>query len=149
QSLALARRLAHPFSLVLALLISADFHLLRKEGQTSLSRADECLQLAIENGFEHMSRMASAHRARALIELDRAEEGIDQLKRDVAGLRAAGSEFQVPSFLTALGYGYSKVGQVAEGLTAVAEGLTVSEKTGERWFDADLYRLKGELLLGK
>jgi predicted ATPase len=36
---------------------------------------------------------------------------------------------------------------VRDGLSAVAEGLAVSEKNSERWFDAELYRMRGELLL--
>jgi hypothetical protein len=49
--------------------------------------------------------------------------------------------------LAALGNGYAKVGRVRDGLSAVAEGLAVSEKNGERWFDPELYRTRGELLL--
>ena len=42
---------------------------------------------------------------------------------------------------------YRKVGQTAEGLTALAEALATTNKTGERWYEAELYRVKGELTL--
>jgi predicted ATPase len=58
-----------------------------------------------------------------------------------------GYEFCLTHSLAALGNGYGKVGRVRDGLAAVAEGLAVSEKNGERWFDAELYRVRGELLL--
>lgn len=94
-----------------------------------------------------MSTWAAAHRGRALIELGRFEEGVVQLKESVAALRANGWQLQLTAFLVALGDGYRKVDWVAEGLAAVAEGLVASEKNGDRWFDAELYRVRGELLL--
>jgi predicted ATPase len=42
---------------------------------------------------------------------------------------------------------YGKVGQVEEGLSALAEALAVTHKTGERYYEAELYRLKGQLTL--
>jgi class 3 adenylate cyclase/tetratricopeptide (TPR) repeat protein len=147
QALALARTLAHPFNLVFALGRSAQFHLLRREGDASLNCADECLRLATEYGFEQMSTWAAANQARALVELGRSEEGIVQLQERVAALRASGWGLQLTAFLAALSDGYGKVGRAAEGLAAVAEGLVISEKNGDRWFDAELHRLKGELLL--
>ena len=44
---------------------------------------------------------------------------------------------------------YGKTGQEEEGLTALAEALAVMDKTGERVSEAELYRLKGELLLAR
>jgi adenylate cyclase len=147
QALALARKLAHPFTLVLAFLLSADLHLLRQDGEAGLSSADECLRLGAEHGFEQTSTWAEVHRGRALIELNRAKEGIVKLEEGIAASRSNGSEFELASFMAALGNGYIKVGRMADGLSAIAEGLAVSRRTGERWFDAELYRLKGELVL--
>jgi predicted ATPase len=82
-----------------------------------------------------------------LVELNQAEEGIVQSEDGIATARAAGFEFGLAYSLVALGNGYGKAGRAADGLAAVAQGLAVSQKTGERWFDAEVYRLKGELLL--
>jgi class 3 adenylate cyclase/tetratricopeptide (TPR) repeat protein len=149
QALALARRLekAHPFNLAFALGRSGQFHLLRRDGEAILNSADECLRLATEYGFEQISTWAAAHRASALIELGRSEDGIPQLKQCITAMRANRWELELTTFLAALGNGYGKIDRVAEGLAAVAEGLVVSEKNGDRWFDAELYRVKAELLL--
>jgi predicted ATPase len=40
-----------------------------------------------------------------------------------------------------------KVGQAEEGLSALTEALTLVDKSGERFYEAELYRLKGELVL--
>jgi class 3 adenylate cyclase/tetratricopeptide (TPR) repeat protein len=147
QALALARKLARPFNLAFALGRSAQFHLLRREGEACLANADESLLLATEYGLEQVSTWAAAHRARALIELGRFEEGTVQLKEDLAVLRASDWALHLTAFLGALGDGYGKIGRVAEGLAAATEGLAVSEKNSDRWFNAELYRVRGELLL--
>jgi adenylate cyclase len=147
QAVALARKLAHPLSLALTRRRSSQFYHLRREGKASLSSADECLRLATEYGFEETFAPGPVGRGCALIELNRMEEGIVELEDGIAAARAMGYEFCLTHSLAALGNGYAKVGRVADGLSAVAEGLAVSEKNGERWFDAELYRVRGELLL--
>ena len=62
-------------------------------------------------------------------------------------MRAIGTELGRPSYLALLAEAYGKVGQVEEGLSALAEALAVVDKTGERQYEAELYRLKGELTL--
>ena len=52
-------------------------------------------------------------------------------------------------FLILLAEAYGKAGQTEEGLATLAEALTVVDKSGERFYEAELYRLKGELTLHK
>ena len=54
-----------------------------------------------------------------------------------------------PHFLALLAEAYGKVGQTEEGLSVLAEALALVDKTGERYYEAELYRLKGELTLQK
>ena len=54
-----------------------------------------------------------------------------------------GQRLDGPYFLALLAEAYGKVGQVEEGLTVLAEALAVVDKTGERFYEAELYRLKG------
>ena len=53
----------------------------------------------------------------------------------------------LPYFLALLAETYGKAGQVREGLSALAEAIALVQKNGERSHEAELYRLKGELLL--
>jgi tetratricopeptide (TPR) repeat protein len=147
RAVGLARKLAHPFSLTLSWRRSSQFYHLRREGKESLSSADECLRLATEYGFEETFAPGPVGRGCALIELNRMEEGIPELEDNIAAARATGYELGLTQSLAALGNGYAKVGRVRDGLSAVAEGLAVSEKNSERWFDAELYRIRGELFL--
>jgi predicted ATPase len=51
-------------------------------------------------------------------------------------------------YLAFLAEAYGKLGQAREGLTLLGEALAIVHKTGERFYEAEIYRLKGELLLG-
>jgi predicted ATPase len=74
-------------------------------------------------------------------------EGIVQIRQGWADLQATGVEVFRPWYLALLAEAYGKTGQGEEGLAALAEALAEVDKTGERWYEAELYRLKGELVL--
>jgi predicted ATPase len=69
------------------------------------------------------------------------------LRQGLDALRALGQEACQSYYLALLAEAYGKVGQAAEGLVVLAEALATVEKTGERFYEAELYRLKGELTL--
>ena len=75
------------------------------------------------------------------------EKGIAQLKEGLAAWRANGSRFLVPYYLYALADAHRRVGQVEEALSVIADALAAVEDTEERWCEAELHRLKGELSL--
>jgi predicted ATPase len=60
---------------------------------------------------------------------------------------ATGAEVTRPYILALLAEAQGIVGQLEAGLTALAEALTLMDATGERWYEPELYRLKGEFLL--
>jgi predicted ATPase len=75
------------------------------------------------------------------------QEGITQMQQGWAAYRATGANVRQPMYLAPLAEAYGKAGQVDEGLQALAEALAYIAQAGERWWEAELYRLKGELLL--
>ena len=77
------------------------------------------------------------------------EEGIAQLRQGMAAWRATGAEIARPLWLAFLAEAYGKAGQAAEGLTVLAEARALVHKTDERVWEAELYRLTGELLLAQ
>src|SRR5262249_52571980 len=76
-----------------------------------------------------------------------AEEGIAQIRQGLTTYRATGAELICPYWLALLTEAYGQGGQAEAGLAVLAEALAAVEKIGERWWEAELYRLKGELLL--
>jgi len=83
----------------------------------------------------------------ALAELGQREEGIAQILNGAATRHAIGSALGRTRDLALLAEEYGKVGKAEEGLASLAEAFTHAEKSGERFYEAELYRLKGELLL--
>ena len=75
------------------------------------------------------------------------EGGLKQIPQGLAAARATGTELVRPYSLALLAEAYGKTGQVEEGLTALAEALDAVDRTRERMYEAELYRLKGQLTL--
>jgi predicted ATPase len=72
---------------------------------------------------------------------------IGQIRQDLAAVRETGSALWEPYFLALLADVYAQEGQVEEGLATLAEALAAAQATGERWGEAELYRLRASLLL--
>jgi predicted ATPase len=69
------------------------------------------------------------------------------MQQGLAAYRTTGAVLLQPYFLALLSEAYHRAGQAEAGLTVLAEALRLVEHTGEHWYQAELYRLKGELLL--
>jgi len=148
EALTLARELSYPYSLAVALSYACCLHQERGEGQLTQERAEAAITLSTEQGF------AQSWLARqtilwgwALAAQGHAEEGISQMRQGLAGRLATGAELWQPYHLALLAEAYGKVGQAEEGLAALTEAMAQVDKTGERYYEAELHRLKGELAL--
>ena len=74
-------------------------------------------------------------------------EGLVQIRQGLDTYRSTGAEYQRPHFLTLLAEASGLLGQPEGGLAALEEALTLMEQTGERYYEAELHRQRGELLL--
>jgi TOMM system kinase/cyclase fusion protein len=147
DALTLAQEVSHPFSLGFALAFAAWLHQLRREGHAAHERAAALIALATDQAFPFWDSWGTVLRGWALAEQGQCAEGIAQLRQGIAAWRATGAALQLPYYLALLVEAYGKAGQAEEGLRVLAEALTAVHKTGERQHEAELYRLKGELLL--
>jgi predicted ATPase len=149
EALTLARQLSHPFSLAWALNHTARLHYLRREGQAAQEWIQSQLPLSGEHGFPYWLAVGTILRGWALAEQGKSAEGISQLCRGLAAHQATGSNLNRPDYLAMLAEAYGKAGQAEAGLYTVAEALAAVDRTEERFYEAELYRLKGELSLQK
>jgi predicted ATPase len=147
EALALAKELSYPHSLAYALGHGSIFHQLRREGQAVQELTETIISLSTQQGFPLPLARGTHLRGWALADQGQREEGTVQLRQGLAAYQATRSELFQPYFLALLAEVYGKVGQVEEGLSVVAEALAAVEKTEERWCEAELYRLRGELTL--
>jgi predicted ATPase len=147
DALTLAQELSHPFSLAFALAFAAWLHQLRREAQAVQEQAVAIIALSTDQGFLFWVAWGTILRGWALAEQGQSVEGIAQMRQGIAAWRATGAELQRPYYLALLAEAHGKAGQADEGLRVLAEALTAMHTTGERQHEAELYRLKGELLL--
>jgi TOMM system kinase/cyclase fusion protein len=147
DALTLAQELSHPFSLAFALAFAAWLHQLRREAQAVQEQAVAIIALSTDQGFLFWVAWGTILRGWALAEQGQSVEGIAQMRQGIAAWRATGAELQRPYYLALLAEAHGKAGQADVGLRVLAEALTAVHTTGERQHEAELYRLKGELLL--
>ena len=146
-ALALAQQLAHPLSLTMALRWAAVLHHLRREVSLTQARAEASMTLATDQGFPQQVATAAPLRGWALAVSGHGAEGIAQIHQGLAAFRATGATRDRPEHLALLAEASAQVGQTAEGLEALAEALTTVATSGVPWWEAELHRLRGVLLL--
>jgi predicted ATPase len=149
EALVLAQELAHPHILAWAIHIADWTHQFREEWQAAQEGTEALIALSREQGFTHFLALGTIGRGWALAEQGQGEEGIAQIRQGLAAHQAAGAEQHWSRLLAWLAEAYGKAGQTEEGFTVLTEALAVVDNTGERYYEAELYRLKGQLTLQK
>jgi class 3 adenylate cyclase/predicted ATPase len=149
ETITWAQELSHPHSLAWALCFAAELQRFLREKEQAQVQAEATVTLCSEQGFPFWLERISITQGWALAEQGRGEEGIRQIHQGLAAYRAKGAGLWLSHFLAMLAEAYGKIGQVKEGLTQLDEALTLVNQTGERYYEAELYRLKGELLLAQ
>jgi predicted ATPase len=147
QAVTLAQELSHPISLAFALEGMAELSQFRREAQRTQERAEALLTLSTEQRFAFWVVSATVLRGWALAEQGQGVEGIAQIRQGLAAWQAMGEALYQPHCHTLLANAYGNVGQTEAGLTVLAEVLADVHNTGLCYCEAELYRLKGELLL--
>jgi TOMM system kinase/cyclase fusion protein len=147
EALALAQELSHPFSLAFALEWTAQVRQFRRDGQATQEMAEAAIALSHEQGFTQRLAEAMVHRGWALAEQGQREEGSTQIRQGLAAFRATGANVGLPHHLAMLAETCVKGKQIDEGLSVLAEALAIANSGGVHWYEAELYRLKGESLL--
>jgi predicted ATPase len=147
DALAWAQQVGHPPSLMYAELFAAIFSQQRREAVATQEHADAVMALATEHGFEHRVAHGRLLKGWALAMQGDATAGVAHLQQGLDVVQGAGLKLYRPYLLALLAEAYGQAGQPEAGLTALAEAGTLVEATEERWWEAEVYRLQGELLL--
>jgi predicted ATPase len=146
-AIAEARGLAHPPSL--AGILSLGSRLLSLVGDKAAldERADQLVSVATEQGFPRFGAEGTIHRGWIKVENGDTAEGISLLRSGLSAYRSTGAEAWMPHHIALLAGACEITGQVDEAMTLLDDALQTVERTGERWFVAELHRHKGQLLL--
>lgn len=147
EALTLSRQLLQPYTLASALHFAATLHIWRREARLVQERADATITLSREHGFIRWVVGGMVRKGWALAELGSIKEGIEQLRQGIASWRDIGMKQAELQHLAMLAEAYKNGGQIEAGLRVLAEALAILHTSDERYYEAELYRLRGELLL--
>jgi adenylate cyclase len=147
ESLALARELSHPVTQTNALLYANYVHWVRGESRAALEGAEAMITLSNEHGFLQLAGIGTFLRSLALTDQGQLQEGIAGMRAIMEAMRSGGAVLGLPMMLALLAEAHGKAGQSEEGLALIAEAQEFIEKTEERSVEAEMHRVKGELLL--
>jgi class 3 adenylate cyclase/predicted ATPase len=145
KMLTYAQELRHIYSLARALFNVAVVHKWRREVDATQERARAARAIITEQGFLQLLGSITFTQGWALTAQGQHEKGIAEMRQGLATMRTIGRR-QV-EYLARLGEAYGRSGQAEEGLRLLAEALTLIDTIGERWYEAELHRIKGALLL--
>jgi len=147
EALTIAQERSHPFSMSMALGWAALLRQYRREVQATHERAEATVTLCTEQRFPLTLAWGTILRGWARAEQEAGEAGMAEIAQGLAAYRTTGTEFFRPYFLALLAEAQRKVGRAEDGRRVLAEALTLVHTTGERYWEAELHRLQGELLL--
>lgn len=146
-ALALARELAHPFSLAFALHHAALAHQQRGDRATTDRLVDELLGLATQEQFPFWSTMASIARGGETMRDGRVAEGLAAIEQGIALHRAFGADIGSTYWLALRAEAHARDGARERALQVLDEALALVESGQERLWQAELHRLRGDVLL--
>jgi len=148
EMLALSRQLGHPFDLTFVLTVGAAFHGMRREPEALVERTDEGIAIATESGIAFVEQVnGPMWRAPALIQLGEFDRCIAEMEPAIAAWAGSGGTLCTPHFKTNHANALCVAGRVDEALVVINQAQELAETTGHRTYLAEVYRIKGHVLL--
>ena len=145
----MAHVLYHPRTLAMATQFAGHLHLLRREPDAVVEHCRTLTALAGEHGFPFYLALAEILAGCAAIQHGEGAQAVEGIKRGIDAWQGLGSELAVPWFLVELAEGLRSIGRCDEALDVVSEAVRQTERSGERQFLAELYRIAGTALLAQ
>jgi predicted ATPase len=147
ETLALAKRQSHGHTLAMTYQNFTMIHQFRGEVDSLLEKTDAQRVLSQAQGFPLWLAGATIMRGWARAQRGDVEEGIADMRRGIADWRATGAELAAPYYLGLLAETLGAAGPPEAGIDVVLEALGSSDRSGEAWWRAELWRIEAELRL--
>jgi predicted ATPase len=109
--------------------------------------ASQAISISTDRGFVFYRPYGLIMRGWAFAERGQMLDGIAQMRAGLDEYRTIGGGSIKPSFLSLLAEAYGKMGQFKQALNVLAEAQDLADENEERWWQAELHRIKGELIL--
>jgi predicted ATPase len=146
HALALARELAHPFSLAFALSVSQYLRVQRREPAAAAELADAARLLCSQHGFAQWKAQAVFQRGWASFALGEKEEGLAEMRRGLTAWQAMDVALLTPFWFAHLAEAHMALGERDAAESLISDALEEIARTGSRYFEAEIHRIRGELL---
>lgn len=146
DSQAYALELSHPFTRAYILYWDTLHYQYRREIQKTLELAESTIRFCSEYQLEYWHSLTLVFHGWVLAEQTNFDVGIAEMEKGISALQATGGEFLQPYYRALLGEQYGKQGDIEKGLAYVNEGIGRVERSGEKWCESELFRIKGVLL---
>ncbi|MCB1781620.1 MAG: AAA family ATPase [Candidatus Competibacteraceae bacterium] len=143
----LVENLSHPFSEASLFYFSAWNQVYHRDVQAVLVKAEKAIRLSTKHGFPYWLAEAKAVHGWALVQNGAGTEGTAELEEGIMELSATGAKLGLCYFLILLAEAYGKVGNPDAGLGVLVKASQLANDNDEHFHDAELFRIKGELLL--
>jgi class 3 adenylate cyclase/predicted ATPase len=146
EAISTARALKNPLAMMLSL--TEGWNRFLRDAVSTREQAEAAIAIGSEHGIRPLRLGAIAQRGWSLVYEGRAEEGLDDIRRGLGGRQRFGLSFN-PSVLAMLVEAHLKMNQAVAGLEVLEQAFSRVEATGDRMYEPELHRLKGELLLAQ
>jgi predicted ATPase len=146
EALARVQHQFQPYSQVYALSIAAQLHQFRQEAQAVIAQTEAVNLLATKHGFAFFVTVGKMLEGWALTKQGQVERGIMQLRDGLIAFDSSGLQLAKPYYLALLAEAHQAIGETQEALDRIDQALAIVDKTAERWYEAELQRLRGEAL---
>ncbi len=147
EGLALAQKLSHPYTSATADAFASWLHQFCRNGQTAEELSSAAVTISTEHDFAFYRAMGMIMRGWALTQRAQQSEGIAEMRAGLNAYQVTGAVVLRPAYLSLLAEAYGNAGRAEEGLAVLDEAQKLADKCQEHWWQAELYRLKGELIL--
>jgi predicted ATPase len=145
-ALRLSQGFNHPSSLALSYEHLAGIHRFRREPEAAEAMARELIRVATDMGSEYDGATGQVLLGWALVEQGQGEKGLDQIRQGLDKRRPLGTGLEDAHILAVLAETLGEEGLFEEGLLLLEELILTIEETDQRFWEAELHRLKGDLL---
>lgn len=149
EALSLAQQTNYPYSQDFALAFAAVLHLFRREVKLAKEQVQKAIELSEIYEFLQWKGHETILKGRTLVEEGKIKEGIDLIGRGLEIWWDMGARVAEPYYLSLLAEAHSQAGEINKGLIVLAKAIAHVETYGDHWWEAELYRLRGELLLSQ
>jgi adenylate cyclase len=149
EALGLAEHLAHPYSHVMSMAYLAMLLQFRREREATLVQAEIAVALATRHEANYYGAWVALLAQWARAAAHPVREEVDGLRHSIDEFRVTGAEIRLSYFLSLLAELYHQTGRIIEAVDALDEAFAIAAKHGEHWWDAELHRIRGLLLLAQ